>query len=1010
MPEIAKIARPVERLMGRGQAVSALRAMAAQQIWVTGHAGTGKTCLALEFLAVTGRPSAWLRLDVADVDPGYFFGYLAAAIEHSGIAPGWQAPALVSEHLPRTRAYLRLFARTLASHIRPSSCLVLDDAHECQQADFFTELLDLLADELPADVSVLVLSRSSPPAGCARLRVHGALQVADSGLLMLSLDETQTLLRLHGVEDAAVLADQVFRFSGGWAAGVTIAASVLKHRPQADLHAGGSLREMLDRYISDEVFSSLDPAEQDALATVCWLPCIHPYCRAMPADAPLRDVVERLAAENTLVHRYANEQYVLHPMLLSFLQGWAQRSLSDEQRQARISRCIDMLVLNGDPDAAITLAIGQLMHERARELILRIAPEFIQKARHQTLQRWINAIPVPQRDAQLWYWLGLAQAGDARQARESLLVALDMFERAGDGVRRIMTLSAIINTNLFDGLATRLSRSDLCNETAYESVADPGVRAHLVFSVGMTLVSTEPHRADWPVWERRALDALHWDIGSTEKVQLALMLAKHYFFSGRHQQLRDLCLMIDAAPERNDLPLYARCLVQLIQLYGVAVGTSARVEEACEQSQRCTNETGIAVMESHYALLNATIWLTRGQPGKAEALLDETADTGWFAKDQPLARLCILRAWVACWQNDLGRAIENARRAAEIARHAGSVPTRTMALLAQALAGTLADPGSHAAWTGQLRQQAVQHSYPCLEVHADLLDAWGLLRPDAARQDTQAIALLVQRALRRWAGTGTEVLLLGVPAVLGPVCEFALRHDIESSMALRLVKRHGLIPSGDPPPQWPWRVRIRCIGAFSLDIDGQGYRPERKAKHKQLDLLKAIAVNAPRPQPAPLIAARLWPEAEPDVALRNLHTTLSRLRQLIGADAVQMEQGMLWFNPMVCWIDTVQLGKHLDDLDTAIALGTADPAAAQRAAARVLALHDAPLLAADNAPWIAQAREAKRKRVTRLVARAARVLQLAGQPDEAVGLVERTLEVDPESESAMRALLELHAC
>ena len=1009
MREIAKVAHPVERLMGRGQAVAALRDIAAPQIWITGHAGTGKTCLALEFLAATGRPSAWLRLDVADADPGYCFGYLAAAIEHSGIAPGWQAPPLVSEHLPRTRAYLRLFARTLASHIRPSSCLVLDDAHECQQAGFFTDLLDLLADELPADVSVLVLSRSAPPTGCARLRAHGALQVAASSMLMLSLEETQSLLRLHGVEDAAALADKVYRFSGGWAAGVTMAASVLRHRPQADLDAGGSLRELLDRYISDEVFSSLDPAEQDALATVCWLPYIHPYCRAMPADAPLRDVVERLAAENTLVHRYANEQYVLHPMLLSFLQGWAQRSLSPGQRQARIDRCIDMLVLNGDPDAAITLAIGQHMHERARELILRIAPEFIHKARHQTLQRWINAIPVPQRDAELWYWLGLAQTGDARQARESLLVALDLFERAGDDVRRIMTLSAVINTNLFDGLATRLSRSDLCNEKAYESIADAGVRAHLVFSVGMTLVSTEPHRADWPVWERRALDALHWDIGAIEKVQLALMLAKHYFFSGRHQQLRDLCLMFDAEPECRPLPLYARCLVQLIQLYGIAVGTCARVQEACEQSRRCTSETGISAMESHYALLNVAIRLTRGQPDEARALLDEAADTGWFAKDQPLARLCILRAWVACWQNDLGPAIENARRAAEIARHAGSVPTQAMALLAQALAGTLADFSARAAWIEPLRQQAEQHSYPCLEVHADLLDAWGLLQHDAARQDTQAIALLVQRALRRWAGTGTEVLLLGVPAVLGPVCEFALRHDIESSMALRLVRSHGFVPSDDPPPRWPWRVRIRCIGAFSLEIDGESYRPERKAKHKQLDLLKAMAVNAPRPQPAQLIAARLWPETESDVALRNLHTTLSRLRQLIGADAVQMEQGMLWFNPTVCWIDTAQLTRHLDDLDTAIALGAGDPAAAQRAAARVLALHDAPLLAADSAPWIVQAREAKRNRVARLVARAARVLQVAGQADEAAGLVERTMEVDPESRSALRALLALHA-
>ncbi|GJJ01191.1 hypothetical protein RugamoR64_17290 [Duganella rhizosphaerae] len=1035
MASLAKTSRPVARLIGRHSAVQAMLDTPATLTWIAAPAGSGKTSLGLEFCQAAGPTVAWLRLDEADIDPASFLLYFEQAIANGGVAPGWQPPPLLREHLPALHGYLRLYVRALGAALAPASCIVLDDAHRCQDAPFFRQFLETLATELPPASKVVVLSRALPPAACARLLAHGDMHELDGAALAFSRDETEILLNVLGIVHADSVADSVYNFTRGWAAGIALVASWLKRRPGAALAAEDVLSEAMVGYLAEEVFNAYSDEERATLLAVCWLPHFSGAWAAALSGAPhAADIVARLAAQGALIYEYPGRQYALHPLFQGFLRKWAATRIDDAQRRAWIAGCVDTLLADGSGDTAIKLALEFGMPERAAGLIESRAEAMLASARHTTLARWIDALPEAQRSPWHYYWLGLAVfMSDTARARAALLKALQAFTQQNRPMHRFLALSAIISSYFFDGAAEQPLRAFLQQHVDpsedYDQLPDPGLKAHLTHSMWSGLFMTDPGHQDIDLWERRALDVLRQPADPTLKVRLGAMLGQHYYQSGRYAAVRSVRVLLDALPEAAALPPYARYLSHLVQLYdALAAMDHGRVDAVFAACRASSESSGIRIMDAHYLLLYAAACLLRGELDKAAAATADVAAQTPPQHHNLVAHLQLTQTWLASCRGDGHGALAHARLAHEAALRFGSVPYEIYAQAASCVAYTLLDRERCATETVVLRQHARDYSSPLAATWADLLEAWLFITgadgnaqalPQLQRAHPAQLLLAqdkLRRALNHIASQGGGYLTFATPHILQPLCAHALAAGIIPGAANMLVRAWRLAPPEDAGDNWPWPVQVRSFGGFELRIAGEPLRSQGKSKHRQLDILKLIAAHAPSSISLERAAELLWPDADGDTARHALETTLSRLRATVGAGCIVLEQGTLSLAPQQCWSDTAALERLLPRLQALTqewaAAGDAAPASHEAAllatAAQVLSLYRGELLVGESAPWLLARRELWRGKLARALGDAGRQLARAGNTAAATQLLERALEADQYCKALSVDLMRIH--
>jgi hypothetical protein len=122
-------------------------------------------------------------------------------------------------------------------------CLVLDDVHVLRQTAAL-ETIGLLIRRLPPALRVVLVGRTEPPLGLARLRVHGDVRDVRAADLAFTLEETAAYLAAQGVDVLRDTLELLHRRTEGWIAGVRIASIALASDPDP--------RSLIERFTGDD--------------------------------------------------------------------------------------------------------------------------------------------------------------------------------------------------------------------------------------------------------------------------------------------------------------------------------------------------------------------------------------------------------------------------------------------------------------------------------------------------------------------------------------------------------------------------------------------------------------------------------------------------------------------------------------------------------------------------------------------------------------------------------------
>ena len=440
---------------------------------VSASAGSGKTTLLSAWVALSLRlqtsrgtkrraerrgaepACAWLSLDSLDNDPIRFWLWVIAAVRTCLPTFGEAARELL--HSPQAPPLSTILVTLLdeMEQVGRDIILLLDDYHVIEDQAIHEAMLFLL-DHLPANVHLVLSTRTDPELPLSRFRVRGQMiEIRSSDLHFTREEATSFLLQSVGLplseEDAATLHQR----TEGWIAGLQLAALSLRKRQDLSgfvKEFAGSHRYLLD-YVQQDILTRLPVPLQDFLLQTSIVTSMNAaVCQAVtarPTREECQQMLEEVERANLFVMPLDEQRqwYRFHDLFREALRARLQASQPELLPLLHI-RAASFYEAAGEPREAIAHALAAPDYSLAASLMEQAAPQFWLSGEARTVHTWVFSLPDAILRAHLRLALGAAVrfVNSVNLGNETLYVGMQIqmeqtFTRMDEILRRKRELS-----------------------------------------------------------------------------------------------------------------------------------------------------------------------------------------------------------------------------------------------------------------------------------------------------------------------------------------------------------------------------------------------------------------------------------------------------------------------------------------------------------------------------------------------------------------------------------------
>ncbi|MNO49939.1 Serine/threonine-protein kinase PknK [compost metagenome] len=341
---------------------------------ITGGAGFGKTILLAQWrqeLMKAGVDVAWLSLSVDDKQLPSFRSYLLAALQSLGLQT--EGEMLHADGSDSSLNALVALVTREAERIGRELYLLIDDFQHVESPAAH-RLLQKLLDHCPANLHIVIASRTSPPLSLGRLRMQGQVAEIDFADLPFDVEETQAFFE-QNLNTLKLSADEerlIHDLTSGWPASLQPIATMLRVRPGKRAQLRSLLWKSTDlkAYLAEDVVACLPPELIGLMEKISILRRFNAGIAEFITENPrAAELVKRAEDENLLIYRIESDDeapwYRFHPLFGEFLaQRLSQRGEAEvaalHRRASRWFAERDLLVeavrhanLCGDLDYAV---------------------------------------------------------------------------------------------------------------------------------------------------------------------------------------------------------------------------------------------------------------------------------------------------------------------------------------------------------------------------------------------------------------------------------------------------------------------------------------------------------------------------------------------------------------------------------------------------------------------------------------------------------------------------------
>lgn len=576
---------------------------------VNGAAGAGKTLLVADWAAGLEQPVAWLSIDTADQGPGMFWAYVLQALRACGVPlPGEVGCPADAGRVDHT--LLARLAADLSEGERPP--IVVLDEYDRVTAPEIADQLEFVLRHAGRGMRLVLVTRTEPLLPLHRYRAVGDITEIRDAELAFTPEEAAVLLELHGLRLPVPAARALVERTRGWAAGLRLCALAARESPDPETYlkefeAG---RSTVADYLLAEVLKRQTDETQDLLLRVSVLECLCPdLANALTERTDAEPILAGLHRANAFVEDLGHSWYRLHPLfgeiLRAHLRVWSpglepelhRRAARWLSRSGFLPETLSHGAAAGDWEFTAgalvdDLAIGQLFTglrcDELAELFARMRPEA------------------------------------TGPATELVRAARDLFHRDLDhGLAHLHHAEACLATDVPDRAAARLSCALL--EALAARLAGSPERAEEAAQAAEELRHEVPAHLLDKHPELTALLLTH--LGSTR------------LWAGRFEDARAALTAVAGCSRGASTALPRQESLGHLALIDYLNGWPGRAERKAMAAMTETERFGLPQLSGSGMgpLVLAAVAVDRNELGRAQALLDEAADSRPATQDPVMA-------------------------------------------------------------------------------------------------------------------------------------------------------------------------------------------------------------------------------------------------------------------------------------------------------------------------------------------------------------------------------------
>lgn len=1002
-----KVVRPAaDGLMPRPRLYKVMdKVLQKGHLWVSAPAGSGKTSLASAYIESRNGAGLWYRMDAGDAEPATFFYYAGQAAKRTGALRRQPTPLLMPEYQSDVPTFARRFFEQLYRRLRPPVVAVFDDYHELPAGSALHEIFEICFSLCPEGVNILVLSREGPPPSLARLVMEGKLHLLGWKDIRLTRTEAAQMLAKH--EKGAALAGRLHSVTAGWVAGLLFLID------REDNSVVLSDYTQVFSYFAHEVVRRLDSEMMEFLLKTAFLPTMSAnMATRLSGNAQAGRVLQELHARNCFIEKVQAQElsYRFHPLFRRFLLSWAAEKYSEKDRMEMIRAAAGLLSEAGQIEEAASLFIESGQFEGLAKLVRVYAGELLSHGRNKAVIGWLSALPttVLEQDPWIAYWFGACMMPyDPEQARAHFERALSAFDRGADGAGAFTSWVGLVESIMHQlsdlkGLDVWFKRLDEL-VAKYKAFPSKEIEDHVASRMLMALALRKPDHPHFEWWKTRASEVLDKGNASpTLKMLTGFYLFTAYIWAGDFASASLLMQKLLALSREEATPLARVTAGMAHSWYLWHVGLNEECLLVMEKTLRIAEDTGVHLWDYLVIVQGIVALLSQGRVTKADALIERLQQALGRVRGFDRFYYYHQLAWKHLLEGDVAMACEAQKKAVAVATEVGVVYGKGQAHYG--MSQVLHAQGDE---KGARKQLALVRRYGRRLGSRILAFMCHIAEAQYAfdqRSETVGARFLTE-AFRVGRDNDFVNFSWWNPRCMAKLCQRALKYDIETDYAKKLIRERGLVPADyDSLEDWPWLFKVYTLGRFGFQKDGRSIRFDGKTPHKPIALLMALIAGGGADISEHIIGEALWPGADGETAAGSLKTNLHRLRKLLDRDdGVILQGGRLSLNSTLFWTDAWAFEVLVKQAD--VLWMQSHTGRAADLYAKAMALYQGHFLLHDPLAWTVCVRDRLKAKLVHAVSRKCLYLEKYGQLEEALDLYQNAIQMDALEEEFWMGLM-----
>lgn len=1024
-------------------------------ILIVGQAAQGKTTLAASYAKASKVPTAWLNLDSEDSDPSIFFPLLIHSLQH---VLGHIDLSRVSAYPSRTMvaklkiSLFREWIQSLFELINLPIQIVLDGLERLSDDAPAFEFLQILIENLPPHVRLILLSREIPPLTIdfQRPKIDQKALVLHNEELAFTLDEVREFFKT--IKRSVMNTDQLRKISQateGWIGGlILLSESLHLHRDLPD-----HFKKEVHQYFGKEIFLPQTKQIQEFLIKSSIIDPMEPgFMMDFIGGENAGEILQRMVRRNLFLHSVCDERkgwlFSYHQLFRDFLEAKFNTEVKEKERQGLLLKAGELYEQRGDLQEAVDYFLAAKAYPRSIPGIERLGRDLLQQGKREILFRWISALPEESIQRNPWLLFYLAMTRRFIGGEENTIhlhKAFQIFKRKENVSGQLLSLGYLIENLVSTGhysipIGTLINQG----EKILASLGTdqfPYERAVLWSQIGLGNIRTEGdirkglHACQTAYLIGRQLKDLDLQINAL----ICLIFGFAYLgeFTLGEEAYAKVERIIEKGnyPEMQSLYLLASCVLFISQRNSKAAeGQINRLESSIEKY-------GLVFIQPMVLWLRAVLNIHLQKFGEAERmgkhLLGVTGvqknsfmkgvsfemmgqchyHSGNFSTAREflekslaifsskeahsvyaLHRAGQIMGLVCCHLKEYQRAEKELKKSLNYFNEVSNYPLLTEAHLGLAILNRLQGRAEKV-------ERHLQAGFKIAEErqYAD----FRILRPE----DLLKACLLALEMQPSWTTDHAEHLLCNRLAYMAEQELRNLSNHPDRGVRERVWRIRRKIHRSKVSP-----LRIETLGGFRVFRGNALIEEKEWDRNQPQQLLRGILSHKNHNIPKDFLMEYIWPEEEPESGEKKFKTTLQRLRKSLepGIDKdfnssyIHLHDHLISLDRELCQVDADLFLSLLKKGEEKEKLG--EPKGALSFYTEAMELYKGDFLPNElYSPRVDEKREELKGKYIDLLIRMAKLYEKQGASAKAIAIHKKAIQADPLLEESYQSLMTLQA-